>query len=190
MSTSVGAAPLQGAERSGGDVSTTLVYTHVQAVGAWRPGVNAMTIPLFLGYLVVVWIGAVILGGLLGGMATGFVVRRAGARLEAAVRALVAAEIRELARRARAQAAQLSAAVAVISAAVLRLVLRNDGFPALTLGIAIGFGAILAACLSVRWLRKDLAAFFRSSGRTTEAGSRPRVAGPPPGSEVHSKITE
>ncbi len=140
-----------------------------------------MTIPLFLGYLFVVWIGTAILAGLLGGMATGLVVRRAGAQLQPAVRALVAAETRELARHARQHAAQLAAIVALISAAVLRLALRIDGFDALTLGIPIGFGGVLAVPLSVWRLRRDLAAFFRSSGRTTQAGGRPRLAGPPPG---------
>ncbi len=155
-------------------------YTHVHRVGAWRMGVNAMTVPLFLGYLVVVWIGAAILGGLLGGTATGLVVRRTGAQLQPAVRALVAAETRELARRARQHAAQLSAAVALISAVVLRLALRIDGWNALSLGIPIAFAGVLAVPLAVWQLRRDLAAFFRSSGRTTQAGSRPRVAGPPP----------
>jgi hypothetical protein len=141
-----------------------------------------MTISLFLGYLFIVWIGATVLGGLLGGMATGFVVRRAGAQLQPTVRALVAAETRELARRARQHAAQLSAAAALISAVVARLALRIDGVDALSLGVPIGIGAVLAVPLSVWRLRRDLAAFFRSSGRTTQAGSRPRVAAPPPGS--------
>jgi hypothetical protein len=135
-----------------------------------------MTIPLVLGYLCLVWVGAVVLGDILGGTATGFVVRRAGARLEAAGRALVAAETRDLARRAHRRAAQVSAAVALLAAAVLRLAVPRDGLDAVSLGVPIGLGGLLAVPLSVWWIRTDLAAFFRSSGHTTQAGSRPPAA--------------
>jgi hypothetical protein len=137
-----------------------------------------MTIPLWLGYLFLVWLGAMVVGDLLGGTATGFVVRRAGTRLEAAGRALVAAETRDLARRAHRRAAQLSAAVALIVAVALRVALHPEGIDALTLGVPIGVAGILAVPLSVWWLQTDLAAFFRSSGHTTQAGSRPPVSGP------------
>lgn len=149
-----------------------------------------MVLPVLLGSLLVVWIGTAVLGGVLGGMATGVVVRRSGLRLEAAAQALVAAETRELARGARQHAAQLSAWVAVIVAVVLRLALPREGLDASILGIAIGVGVLLAVPLSVWWLRRDLAAFFRSSGRTTQAGSRPREASLSPGDEVPSRAAE
>lgn len=131
-----------------------------------------MVLALFLGYLLVVWVGTALLGSVLGGMAAGVVARRSGALLDAAARALVAAETRELARRARQHAAQLAAVVAVFVAVVVRLAQKREGLDVVTLGIPVGVGVILAVPLSIWWTRRDLAAFFRSSGHTTQAGSR------------------
>ncbi len=137
-----------------------------------------MTTTLFLGYLCLVWIATVILGALLGGMAAGIVVRRTSAELQPGAHALVAAETREIARRARQYAAQLGAGVALILAVVLRLTRRSDGLDVLAL-VPVGLGALLAVPLCVSWLQRDLTAYFRSSGHTTQAGSRPRAARSP-----------